>query len=128
MSHSGKDGLVKVGSNTVAEVRSWSLEHSADVIEKSVMGDSYRSYHAGMQSATASIECYWDETDTNGQVALAPASEVTLVLYPEGASSGDTYYSGTAIVTSKNITGSFDGMIEASISANFSGGITTATV
>ena len=79
MSHSGKDGLVKVGSNTVAEVRSWSLEHSADVIEKSVMGDSYRSYHAGMQSATASIECYWDETDTNGQVALAPASEVTLV-------------------------------------------------
>ena len=26
MSHSGKDGLVKVGSNTVAEVRSWSLD------------------------------------------------------------------------------------------------------
>jgi len=127
MSHSGKDGLVKVGSNTVAEVRSWSLD-SADVIEKSTMGDSYRSYHAGMQSATASIECYWLETDTNGQVALAPASEVTLVLYPEGASSGDTYYSGTAIVTSKNITGSFDGMVEASISASFSGGITTATV
>ena len=37
MSHSGKDGLVKVGSNPVAVVRSWSLEHSADVIEKSVM-------------------------------------------------------------------------------------------
>ena len=34
--HSGKDGLVKVGANTVAEVRNWSLDLSADTIEDTV--------------------------------------------------------------------------------------------
>tara|TARA_R100001443_G_scaffold84007_2_gene90745 strand:+ start:55 stop:444 length:390 start_codon:yes stop_codon:yes gene_type:complete len=126
--HSGKSGLVKNGSNTVAEVRSWTLNTQADVIEDTAMGDAARTYLAGLTSADASIEVYWDETDTNGQVALAPGTSVTLVLYPEGADSSDTYYTGTALVTSKSITGSFDGMVEASISATYTGAVTTATV
>ena len=126
--HSGKSGLVKNGSNTVAEVRSWTLNTQADVIEDTAMGDAAWTYIAGLTSADASIEVYWDETDTNGQVALAPGTSVTLVLYPEGADSSDTYYTGTALVTSKSITGSFDGMVEASISATYTGAVTTATV
>ena len=126
--HKGSSGLVKNGSNTVAEVRTWTLNTNADTIEDTAMGDSARSYLAGLTSADASVDVFWDETDTNGQVASAPGSSVTLVLYPEGADSGDTYYTGTALVTSKSITGSFDGMVEASISATYSGAVTTATV
>ena len=126
--HSGKAGLVKVAANTVAEVRTWTLNTNADVIEDTAMGDAARSYLAGLTSADASVDVFWDETDTNGQVALAPGSSVTLILYPEGADSGDTYYTGTALVTSKSITGSFDGMVEASISATYTGAVTTATV
>ena len=126
--HKGSSGLVKNGSNTVAEVRTWTLNTNADTIEDTAMGDSARSYLAGLTSADASVDVFWDETDTNGQVALAPGSSVTLVLYPEGGDSGDTYYSGTAIVTSKSITGSFDGMVEASISATYTGAVATATV
>jgi|TARA_R110002012_G_scaffold1191_3_gene4963 predicted secreted protein len=126
--HKGSSGLVKNGSNTVAEVRTWTLNTNADTIEDTAMGDSARTYLAGLTSADASVDVFWDETDTNGQVALAPGSSVTLVLYPEGADSGDTYYTGTALVTSKSITGSFDGMVEASISATYSGAVTTATV
>ena len=126
--HKGSSGLVKNGSNTVAEVRTWTLNTNADTIEDTAMGDSARSYLAGLTSADASVDVFWDETDTNGQVALAPGTSVTLVLYPEGADSGDTYYTGTALVTSKSITGSFDGMVEASISATYSGAVTTTTV
>ena len=126
--HSGKDGLVKVSSNTVAEVRSWTLNLNADVIEDTAMGDAARTYLAGLTSADASFEAYWDETDTNGQQALDPGSSVTLVLYPEGADSSDTYFTGTAIVTSKNVTGSFDGMVEASFSATYTGAVTETTV
>ena len=32
--HKGSEGVIKVGSATVAEVRSYSLEESADVVEK----------------------------------------------------------------------------------------------
>ena len=126
--HKGSEGLIKVGSATVAEVKSYSLEESADTIETTKMGDAARTYLPSLTSFSGSIDCFWDETDTSGQVALIPGASVTLVFYPEGADSGDTYYSGTALVTGKTITGSFDGMVEASISVQGTGAITTATV
>jgi len=125
--HRGQGGLIKVGSNSIAEVKSYSLEESSDTIESTSMGDSYRSFEPSLLSYSGSVECFWDESDA-AQVALSVGSSVTLVWYPEGADSGDTYMSGTVIVTGKTITGSFDGMVEASISVQGTGGITTATV
>lgn len=126
--HKGSEGLIKVGSATVAEVKSYSLEESADTIETTKMGDAARTYLPSLTSFSGSIDCFWDEGDTAGQVALAVGASVTLVFYPEGEASGDTYYSGTALVTGKTITGSFDGMVEASISVQGTGAITTTTV
>ena len=126
--HKGSEGSVKVGSATIAEVKSYSLEESADTIETTKMGDAARTYLPSLTSFSGSVDCFWDETDTAGQVALAVGATVTLVFYPEGSASGDTYYSGTALVTGKTITGSFDGMVEASISVQGTGVITTATV
>ena len=126
--HKGSEGFVKVGSATIAEVKSYSLEESADTIETTKMGDAARTYLPSLTSFSGSIDCFWDETDTSGQVALAVGASVTLVFYPEGADAGDTYYSGTALVTGKTITGSFDGMVEASISVQGTGAITTTTV
>ena len=126
--HKGSEGLVKVGSATIAEVKSYSLEESADTIETTKMGDAARTYLPSLTTFSGSVDCFWDETDTAGQVALTPGASVTLVFYPEGATSGDTYYSGTALVTGKTITGSFDGMVEASITIQGTGVITTATV
>ena len=128
MTHKGSEGLIKVGSATLAEVKSYSLEESADTIETTKMGDAARTYLPSLTSFSGSIDCFWDETDTSGQVALAVGASVTLVFYPEGADAGDTYYSGTALVTGKTITGSFDGMVEASISVQGTGAITTTTV
>lgn len=126
--HKGSEGLVKVGSATVAEVKSYSLEESADTLETTKMGDAARTYLPSLTSFSGSVDCFWDEQDSNGQVALAVGASVTLVFYPEGAASGDTYYSGTALVTGKTITGSFDGMVEASISVQGTGALSTATV
>jgi predicted secreted protein len=126
--HKGSEGLIKVGSATISEIKSYSLEESADTIEITKMGDAARQYLPSLTSFSGSVDCFWDETDTTGQVALAVGASVTLVFYPEGADSGDTYYSGTALVTGKTITGSFDGMVEASISVQGTGAITTTTV
>ena len=125
--HSGSEGLVKVGGNTLAEVRSFTLDISGEVIEDTSMGDSFRSYKAGLGTYTASVECFFDETDT-AQNALDVGSSLTLELYPEGASSGDTYFSGTVIVTGKSVNSSFDGMVEVAFTAQGTGGITETTV
>jgi len=126
--HKGSEGVIKVGTNTVAEVRSYSIDESADVLEDTSMGDSAKTYLASLTSFSGSLDVFWDETDTSGQGALTVGSSVTLNVYPEGADSGDTYYSGTALVTGVSRSGSFDGMVEASISVQGSGALTQSTV
>lgn len=126
--HKGSEGTVKVGANAIAEVRSYSIESTADTLEDTVMGDTARTFLPSLTSWSGSVDVFWDETDTNGQVAAAVGSSITLNLYPEGATTGDTYYTGTAIVTGKSVTGSFDGMVEASISFQGTGALTETTV
>ena len=94
--HKGSEGIVKVGSNTVAEVTSFSFDETADTIETTALSNSAHSYVSDLVGFSGSIDCFWDETDTSGQGALTAGASVTLNLYPEGATSGDTYYSGTA--------------------------------
>tara|TARA_R100000664_G_C2735843_1_gene125318 strand:- start:875 stop:1258 length:384 start_codon:yes stop_codon:yes gene_type:complete len=124
--HKGSDGTVHVGTDAVAEIRSWSLESTADTIEDSVMGDSARTYQVGLASWSASVDCYWDDDDT-AQTALTAGASVSLTLYPEGTSAG-TKYTGTALVTSVSTSSSFDGMLEVSFSCTGTGALTTATI
>lgn len=126
--HTGSEGTVKVGANAVAEIRSFSLEESGETIETTSMGDAARTYVAGLKTFTGTIECFWDETDTTGQGALTVGSEITINVYPEGDTSGDTYYTGTAIVTGASLSSSFDGMVERSFSIQGSGALTESTV
>lgn len=125
--HTGSEGTVKVGSNAVAEIRSYSVEQTGDTVEDTTMGDSWRTHKPTLKSWTASVDVYWDETDTTGQGALTVGSEVTLNLYPEGSTTGDSYFTGTGIVTGKTVTASFDGMVESTISVQGTGTLTTGT-
>jgi len=126
--HTGSEGSVKVGANAIAEIRSYSLEETADTVEDTVMGDTYRTHKTTLKSWSGSVDVFWDEADTTGQGALAVGSEVTANFYPEGSSSTDAYKTGTAIVTGKTISASFDGMVEASITLQGTGALSDATV
>lgn len=126
--HTGSEGTVKVGANAIAEIRSFSIEESADTLEDTTMGDTARTYKSSLTTYTGTVDVLWDETDTNGQGALTIGASVTLNLYPEGDTSGDTYYTGTAIVTGRTINSSFDGLVEMSISVQGSGALTQTTV
>ena len=125
--HKGSEGIIKVGTDSVLEIRSYSIEESADTLEDTSMGDSARTYKPSLTSFSGSLDVFWDEGDT-GQSALSIGSEVTLNVYPEGDTAGDTYYSGSAIVTGVSRTGSFDGLVEASISVQGNGALTESTV
>jgi predicted secreted protein len=126
--HAGSEGTVKVGANAIAEIRSYSIEESADTLDDTSMGDAARTYKASLTTYTGTIEVLWDETDTTGQGALTIGSTVTLNLYPEGATAGDTYYTGSAIVTGRSISGSYDGLVEMTISVQGSGALTQTVV
>jgi len=113
----GASGVVKlqVSGTTVAvigEVRSFTFDGSADTIEDSVIGDVARSYKTGLKTNTVSIECYWDEADAQ-QLILDEGTDIDFEVYPTGTGSGETFFTGGGIVTTRSITGAFDGMVEA---------------
>lgn len=125
--HTGSEGVIKSGANTVAEVRSYTVSETGDTIEDTSMGDASRTFKAGLKTWTASVEAFWDETDTSGQGSFDVGSSVTLNVYPEGSSTGDVYYTGSALVTGKTINATFDGMVEASFTLQGTGALSETT-
>ena len=125
--HLGKEGTVQVGSNAIAEIRGFSIDETIDVVEDTSMGDSSKSYLASIKDFSGSVDVLYDETDTNGQTALSVGSSVTLNFAPEGTDSGDVKLTGTAIVTGKSVTSTFDGLVESTITVQGTGGLTTTT-
>jgi len=126
--HTGSEGTVLLSTNEIAEIRDYSIEETGDTVEDTSMGDGTRTFKHTLRSWTASVNCWWDEADTDGQLTLIPGATVTITVLPEGNTSGDVSYSGTAIVTGRTITASFDGMVEASFTAQGTGPLTESTV
>ena len=127
----GSSGVVKlaVSGGSVAamgEVRSFTLDETADTIEDSVMGDTARTYLSSLTTATLSMDVYWDDADTV-QLVMDSGADVDFELSPTGTGTGEKYYSGGGIVTSKSLTASFDGMVEGSFALQVSGPITEST-
>ena len=127
-SHTSVEGVVTVGGNVVAELRSMNLETSAEMIDATTLTSTSKINKAGTKSFTGSIDCFWDETDTNGQLTLEEGASITVVYLFEGNTSGDYSYSFTALVNSVSISSSVDGMVEASFSFTGTGAITRGTV
>lgn len=125
--HAGSEGTIKIGSDTLSEIKSFSIEETAEVIEKTKMGDSSRSYLLGLTQFTGTVTLNFDETDA-GQNAATVGTSITLEVYPEGDSSGDVKFTGTAFVTGLTLNSSFDGIVESELSFQGSGGLTRTTV
>ena len=124
----GKDGVVKVdnvgqpGSTfTVAEIKSWSVEESADTLEVTTMGDSARTYKPSLTGWTGSVDVLWDSDYDDGD-AIAVGRQILIDFYPVDSPTG-TVYGGTCTVTSVSISSSFDGLVEASISVQGTGAL-----
>jgi hypothetical protein len=126
--HHGKNGVVKVGSNAVAEVDRWSARESVDTVDDTAMGDAAQTHLTGIPGWSGQITCHWDETDTNGQEALTIGASVTLNLYPEGAASGATYKTGTATITEIGLDVTKNGVVSREFSFTGNGALSQTTV
>ena len=134
-SYVGNAGLVQVdddagSAQTVAEVRSYSIETTSDTIEQTVMGDSTRQYVKGLATFSGTADVYWDPAhfttvDANPTAGTVGATNkvVTLRIYPTGSG---TSWSGEVVVTGYTVNGTFDGMVEASITFQGTGSLSWA--
>ena len=62
--HKGSEGTIKVGSNAVAELLSYSLTENVDLIETTNITDAARLYSTGKTSWGGEIATNRDEGDT----------------------------------------------------------------
>lgn len=123
----GKAGVVQTGSNALAEVRSYSITQTGDTTESTSMGDSAKTFEATLTEFSGSIDLFFDDTDTSGQVSLTIGSSFTLNLAPEGTGSGAYKLSGSAIVTDITRTASHDGLVEMTVAFQGTGALTIGT-
>lgn len=126
--HHGSEGLVRVGANTVAEVTGFSFTASAEYAEDTTLSDLDKTYNVtAVKSWSGSVTAFWDETDTSGQVALVPGANVSLVLAPEGVSTGATRYSGNALITEITRNVQRGAIVEITFNFLGNGGLAVAT-
>ena len=125
--HTGVDGLVQAGGNTIAELTSWTLSASGEVIDATLLTSTSKVTKAGTKSYTGSVEMFWDESDT-AQTSIVEAAEVTFLFLPEGNSTGDVSWSVSGIVDSLEFGAAVDGMVTASASFASNGALTRGTV
>jgi predicted secreted protein len=127
----GNDGSVVVGSTTVAAVRNFSVEMTADTIETSVMGSDRRTYVKGMSQFSGSADIYFDSSEFDGaETTFNPTTGsvgdavIAVKLYVKTDATNDQVFYGDVIVTGYTVNSSLDGMVEASISFQGSGAAT----
>tara|TARA_B110000902_G_scaffold169395_1_gene192991 strand:- start:65 stop:451 length:387 start_codon:yes stop_codon:yes gene_type:complete len=125
--NTSSQGLIKIGSDTLGELKSFSFSETAGTIETSNLSSTAKTFAVGQTSFSGSAEAFWDNAD-NAQNALSNGAIVTIHFYPQGEATSDKYRSGTVIVSEISTSLSVEGMVEASFSFTGSGALAEATV
>lgn len=130
--HFGSDGSVKLVTTggtlaTIGELLNWTVTMTADAVETTSMGDTARTYTAGLQTGTGSMSLYLDPADAV-QEDLAQGDVIDAEFYAEGTDSGDQYYSGSFIVTSVERGATLDGIATLNAELQLTGALTIGTV
>ncbi len=84
----GKDGVVEVGGNAVANVETFTYNEEGSKIPTPFMGAGAIVELAGFPRVNGRIRAWYDDADTTGQGGLTQGSNVALSLYPRGKGAG----------------------------------------
>ena len=116
--YEGSNGQVMLNAVAVAEVRSWSLTHTREVVEDTVMGDSFRTYKKGLQVWTGSMEVVYSDSESGTvELAIDPDNDaaVTVKFYADSNNTTTAVWEGGVVVTSFSVTNTFDGLMTATV-------------
>ena len=107
--------MIHIAAVAAGHVTSWSYNETAEEVEITEMGDTAKSYQAGLRDGTFSFEGYWDASDAGLEDfddAFAAGTAVAVTIYPTGATTGGVpTISGNITVNSKEISSGVDQMI-----------------
>ena len=120
------------GGTVLGNLRSWSVDETVETVDATTMSTStgfiFRDVLPSFKSWTATADVLFeDDAATVGanlnldinEALFRSGETVNVFIYPEGESTtspeADRVYYGKALITSKAISSSYDGLIEVSI-------------
>jgi predicted secreted protein len=121
----GKDGSLVIGSDTMTEVQSWSLDVSTDMLEDTALGDEWKTNVAGLSEWSGSAEVSWLMSDT-AQVAVQNAFLNKTTVTGKFYTNASNYYTGTAYIESMSISDPVGDLVTATLNFKGSGALTYA--
>lgn len=141
--YTGQTGVLKItnaaGNATaaLAEVTSFTIDHTVNTIEDTAMGDQYRTYRTSVNEWTGSADVFFEDSLITvfgsllvGNVAGAAGSTgnvtATIEAFPGGNVAGFPKLSGDVIVTGFSVASEMEGMVTATIAFQGTGALTLA--
>ena len=128
----GSDAVIKIGSDTLTQCSAFSIDKTVDNAETSAIGTTSKSFVNTLDSFTASLEIFYDESDQATAAILAAAvgnsAAVSVSFYYEGTAAGvDKYLTGNGLISGISWNGEANGVFTASVSITGTGTLTEAT-
>lgn len=130
----GKDAAVYVTDSGGVErnltdyATSVGLPVEVETAEVSTLGDDDKVYVTGLRDRTISIEGKWDGTVDGYLSGLLGGTARAWKVFPAGSAAGRPFYSGSAILTSYEVTADIGDAVGFSAEFQNSGAVTRGTV
>jgi predicted secreted protein len=124
---SGKNLVVRFGSDTLTHVRSATVTSAINTVDITAAADTYRGIVTTVTSFEASVEMLYDDTTDLFDTELAVGASATLIVNPEGTATGQIKISGTAIVTGVEFSVPYDGVVVNTVSFTSNSALTIGT-
>jgi predicted secreted protein len=121
----GNAGSFRLSTNVVAEIDNWTLDVSTGLEETQAFGDVWKEQTATIREWSGSASGRFDDTDTNGHVALQTAFLGGTTVAARFYIDGTNYYSGTAFVQA-SIAAAENGLITVNYTVTGTGALTYA--
>lgn len=127
----GSAGSLSVGGTSIAQVQEWTVTHNKEMVETTSLGDTARSFSAGLESYEGSCEVIVSNDDDTGfydfNTALKNGTALAAIFFVDDTSSADVKLNGNVLVSSVETTHTFDDIARLSISFTGTGALTVDT-
>jgi hypothetical protein len=108
MRHSGKNAVVKNGSDTIDGLVSFDIEETAETVDLSAAGDGWMDHDTTLKGWSGSMTFRLDHEAVANQ-SLRAGDVIEFEGYTEGVGSGKTFLSGSATVNSHKKATTYNG-------------------
>jgi hypothetical protein len=125
MALSTKVSSITWNALTITSCGSFTISNNRETVDVTEIGSSTRAFISTVQTATASCEIFYDQTEISTaalESAIGTGTAATLVVT---VTTGQTY-TASAIVTRFEITGSAGDVVRAAVDFQLTGAVTIA--